>query len=300
MFLRCKVCHRRHFRPRRRCRQVLDRLVDQVVEAVAQRQDGNSETWAVLVDATKHSYLVQKRGLSHQDVLYRIYEEILLQWYERADTDTFARCRPHLDQFACQARIEGPTGLKHDDYRQLYLLSWLQRVGPGPIPPMFLANSNQSCYQFQPVVATTGRGWQMVMRECSTHRLLLATATFWVLLGGWTDIPVPMLLDKLIPAGSPWPTYVMLSIVFILFFTHMYRGTVVLDAGGVCSGPLVWKRYVRWEDVSKVWTWRRNCWLRLTSEWWWFQASKRDRRWLEKALPQFVRRAHVADLKYPS
>lgn len=300
MFLRCKVCHRRHFRPRRRCRQVLDRLVAQAVEAVSQRQDGSSETWAVLVDATKHSYLVQKRGLSHQDVLYRIYEEILLQWYERADTDTFARCRPHLDQFVCQARLEGPTGLKHDDYRQLYLLSWLQRAGPGPIPSMFLTNSGQSCYQFQPVVATTGRGWQMVMRECSMHRLLLATITFWVLLGGWTGISVPILLDKLIPEGSPWPTYVMLLIVFILFFTHIYKGTVVLDAGGMCSGLLVWKRHIRWEDVSRVWTWRRNCWLRLTSEWWWFQASKRDRRWLEKALPQFVRRAHVADLKYPS
>ena len=37
----------------------------------------------------------------------------------------------------------------------------------------------------------------MVMRECSTHRLLLATVTFWVLLGGWTDIPVHMLLDRL-------------------------------------------------------------------------------------------------------
>ena len=53
------------------------------------------------------------------------------------------------------------------------------------------------------------------------------------------DTPVPVLIEKLDPEGSYWPTGVMLLTVFVIFFIHIYQSAVVLDTGGLCTGSLI-------------------------------------------------------------
>ena len=268
-------------------------MVGQAFEAIEQKQDAGSEKWTILIDAIKRSQLVQKRGLSLQSVLSRIYAGILLRLYEPANIQDFALFRKYLDQFVCRARIEGPTGLEHDYYRRMYLLSWLRQAGPGPIPSMLLADSDQSCRQFKLTVAVTGTVLQAVLRECSIQRLLTATITFWILLSSLTAIPVVTLMEKLNPESAFWMTGIEIGIVFALFFLHIYRSAVVLDAEGLCSGPLIWKRHIRWGEVYRVWTWNRAICLRLEAEWLCLFVSTRDRMWLEQIMQQLVCRAQT-------
>ena len=151
MRLRCPICKQHQFWPHRRCRQELARLINQAFEAVEQRQGADGEKWTILIDAVTRSHLVQKRGLSRQGVLSRIYKGILLRWYEPANTHDFILYRQYLDQFVYRAKIEGPTGREHDYYRRMHLLSWLRGAGPGPMPSLFLVESDQSRRQSKPV-----------------------------------------------------------------------------------------------------------------------------------------------------
>ena len=294
MRFRCPICLRR-FCTHRRCRRELSNLVGQAFDAVEQRQDAGSEKWTILIDAIKRSWLVQRRGLSFQDILSRVYDRILLRWYVQANTHDFVFYRQYLDQFAYRAKIERSTGLEHDQYRRLYLLSWLREAGSGSIPSLFLVDSEQSCRQFKPVVVTTRTVLQAVLRECSFQRLTAASLAFWALLSRLTAIPVPELMEKLNPEGSLWRSSMILFIVFTLFFIHVYRSAVVLDAEGLCSGPWIWKRHIQWEDVHRVKTlWGgRIIRLRLDAEWMWFRVDKQDRCWLEQIMQQFVRRAQT-------
>ena len=102
-------------------------------------------------------------------------------------------------------------------------------------------------------------------------------------------------MAKLNPEDSLWPSGVILFIVFALFFIHVYKGAVVLDAEGLCSGPWLWKRHIRWEDVHRVQTlWDgRIIGLRLDAEWLWFRVAKQDCLWLGQTVQQFVRRAQT-------
>ena len=177
-----------------------------------------------------------------------------------------------------------------DYYRRMHLLSWLRDAGPGPMPPMFLDDSDQSCRQFKPVVATTSRVLHIVLRECSLQRLTTATLTFWILLSNLTTIPVPVLMEKLNPEDSFWRTGIVLLTVFVIFFIHIYQSAVVLDTGGLYSGPLIWKRYIRWEDVYKVKTWGRYFCLSLEAKYLCFRVTKRDRIWLEQTIQHLMRR----------
>ena len=271
----------------------MSNLVGQGFEAIEQKQDACSEKWTILIDAINRSRLVQKRGLSLQDILSRVYDGILLRWYVPANTHDFVFYRSYLDQFAYRAKIERPTALEHHHYRRLYLLSWLREAGPDPIPSLFLVDSDQSCRQFKPVVVTTNTVLQAVLRECSFQRLIAASFAFWALLSRLTAISVPELMEKLNPEGSLWQSGVILFSVFTLFFIHVYRSVVVLDAEGLCSGPWIWKRHIRWEDVHRVRTLMggRIIRLRLDAEWLWFRVPKQDRLWLGQTVQQFVRRA---------
>ena len=290
MHLRCPICHRHHVGSHRNCRQDLDQLIRQARRCMARKLPPDHEDWHDLLRAIDASRLGTV-GLSRHDVLLHIYDNILCQWYEKADTKGFNGCHRYLSDFVERAEAGVPRRWQNPCYRWLYLLSWLSEGEPGDIPTVFLEPATGTSRQFQRSVRVTGRMSQFFIHNFSQQRLFVAFVSFWIAISDFMGIPVLQLTDMLPFFNSLAGLAVLLATIFLLFFVSIYRHRVVLNAEDLHFGPFHNQRRLGWEDVYRVRT--RSFLLKLTLEgaslWMW--PANRDRAWLEQAMQQLVRRA---------
>jgi hypothetical protein len=251
------------------------------------------EDWHNLLQAIEESRL-RKRGVSRNDVLLHIYESILCQWYEQADTQSFICYHKKLADFMDWAKIKSSIRWENAYYRWLYLLSWLSEMVQGNIPAVFLESVTDIPHQFQHSIRIINIMQQLFVYNFSRRRLLAAIVSFWILLSGFIGIPVVQLLEML-PFLSTLPgTWGTLIVISAIIFVSAYRYKVVLSSEGLHYGSSYNYRYLAWEGVYRVRTRFSLLQVTLDGATLWMWPAKQDRAWLEQTMQLLVRRAQGA------